>query len=649
MNETPHKRLSEELDFIDDFPPQSYEEWKNKVQTDLKGKPFEKLFTKIYEDVTLEPIYVFEKLKEKLERLPFPAQENFLRGTKASGVTQGWLISQTIYAETPKEFNEELKTDLQMGLNSVNVKLRKNLVAKTFDDYFALDITSLDDLRTLLDGVNIERNPFFAFTSFPDFDFLDALDEFLTAGNYEREKLFGGVEIDPINEAIAQGEIPKDKEKFFNLIKSHVLRVEEIAPAFSSLNIKAKNYADAGGGAVCELAFALASAVEYLDALNSEFSNETITKKIRFTFALSPFFFGDIAKLRAFGTLWRKVTKEFGISENDFTLSVLAESSTFYRTVAEPYANMLRATAEAFGGIIGGASAINIIPFDAAFAKPNAFSRRMARNAQIVLAEESALHRVIDAGGGSYFLETLTEEFAERAWDLFVRIENEGGMLEAAKNGTIANRVNETRARKTKDFAKRKLISVGVNAYVKRDEKIAEELFPKKSANSFMNNFETETIAEGLNFTRLSVPFENLRKENLSNGAPKVELVALGKLSQYKARADFARALFETAAFETVYPQKGNETPALAIEQILNSENKIFVICSDDETYKSFVPEIASGVKKETPQKKLILAGKPKEDAEKYAASGIDDFIFAGMNALEFLSEISKQSNEKEK
>ncbi len=648
MSEKSRARLSETLEFIEDFPPQSYEEWKNKVLADLKGKPFEKLITKTYEGVDIQPLYVFDEVKEKLARLPLPGEENFIRGTKAAGNVSGRILAQTVYAETPEEFNRELLADLKMGLNSVNVKLKNNLVPKTFDDYFALEIKDVRDLETLLDGVNIEEYPFFVFSSFPDEKFTDVFGKFIERKNFAHAKLYGAIECDPVNEAIALGALPSNEKAFDEILISHFEKVKEIAPNYFAFNVKANNYANAGGGAVCELTFALASAVRYFDALNSRFDNSEIAKKIRFTFALTPFFFADIAKLRAFKALWRKVTREFGIAENDFTLNVLGESSTFYRTVAEPYANMLRATAEAFGGIIGGADAINILPFDAAFRKPDAFSRRMARNSQIILDEESALNRVIDAGGGSYFLETLTEEFAEKAWKLFQKIESADGIFAAAEKGIISENIEKSRSRKFEDFAKRKFVSVGINAYVKRDDEIPEELAPETKADALAENFDLTKHLKILDFERLSARFENLRRKVLQSGAPKVELVALGKLSQYKARADFSRALFETAAFEVVYPEKGNATPDEAAAQIINSENKIFVICSDDETYKSFVCKIAEKVNSAAPEKTVLLAGKPKDEAEKYATCGVSDFIYAGMNALEFLTELFNKQTEKE-
>ena len=635
-------KLSSTLDFTDDFPPQSFEEWKEKVIADLKGKPFEKLVTRIYEGVDLQPIYVYEKTKEKLAALPYPSFENFMRGEKASGNFTGWNIAQTIYAETADEFNRALKTDVEMGLNSVNLKLRDSLLSKTFDDFFALEINNVDDLNRLLDGVNIERFPFYVFSSFPNENFLSIFKEYLNSQNIDVKNIRGGIEIDPVNESIAAGLSPQNSDEFWDEIFTHVNSVNEIAPNYFSVNIKANNYANAGGGAVCELAYALASAVEYLSASDRKFPLEKLAGKIRFTFALTPFFFTDIAKLRAFKPLWRKVLREFGI--DNFAVNILAESSVFYRTVAEPYANMLRATAESFGAIIGGANAINIIPFNTAYEKPDDFSRRMARNAQIILQDESALNRVIDSGGGSYYLETLTEEFAEKAWKLFQTIEAEGGMLSAAKKGIAQKRINEVRQKKFDDFAKRKLIAVGINAYVKRDDKIADELLPGNNAYALASKFNLTKSYDPLDFTRLSTSFENLRKKVLASEPPKIELVALGKLSSYKARADFSRALFETAGFEVVYPEKGNTTTDDAVRQILNSRNKIFTLCSDDETYSEFIPTIAKRISEEVPEKKLILAGKPKNDFATYEQSGVSSFIYAGMNALEFLSDLFEEA-----
>ncbi len=638
MTKENFSELTERLDFIGDFPPQSFDDW-------LEVTPWENDYTEsfydTYEGIKIEPIYIYENTIDKLKNLPFPSFENYLRGNKASGILLGWNIAQNLYAETPHELNRNLLTDIKLGLNSINIRLKRNSVYKTFDDYFTTEFNSLKDFQTAFENIELEKFPFYVFSSFPDFDFTRNFIDYLNSQNISLNKIKGGIEIDPVNESIAFGKLPENEKIFFEQVNKHYEVVANNFSNFSSINIKANNYVNAGGDRVAELAIALASAVEYLNALNENHNINEIIKRLRFTFSLSPFFFVDIAKLRAFKPLWNKVLTEFGVSEDNFHLDILGESSTFYRTIAEPYANMLRATAEAFAGIIANVQSINIIPFDAAFRKPDDFSRRIARNSQLILTEESFLNRVIDSAGGSYFIEELTEEFANKAWKLFTEIEKRGGLLQSAKDGFILSVISESRNKKISDFAKRKLISVGINAYVKPLDRIEEELIGKsKISNEILGAFDLKIEKEILNFKRLSKSFEELRKEVQNAGSPNIELVALGKLSDYKARADFSRALFETGGFNVIYPEKGNQTVEEAVGEILNSVNRIFVLCSTDEIYSDFVCDILKQVRSQNKDKLIYLAGKPKDLDQKFLNCGINDFIYKGINALYFLKSI---------
>ncbi len=640
MTKENFSELTERLDFIGDFPPQSFDDW---FEVTPWKSDYTESFYDTYEGIKIEPIYIYENTIDKLKNLPFPSFENYLRGNKASGILLGWNIAQNLYAETPHELNRNLLTDIKLGLNSINIRLKRNSVYKTFDDYFTTEYNSLEDFQTAFENIELEKFPFYVFSSFPDFDFIRNFIDYLNSQNISLNKIKGGIEIDPVNESIAFGKLAKNENIFFEQVNKHYVVVANNLSDFSSINIKANNYLNAGGDRVAELAIALASAVEYLNALNENHNINEIIKRLRFTFSLTPFFFADIAKLRAFKPLWNKVLTEFGVNEDNFHLNILGESSTFYRTIAEPYANMLRATAEAFAGIIANVQSINIIPFDAAFRKPDDFSRRIARNSQLILTEESFLNRVIDSAGGSYFIEELTEEFANKAWKLFTEIEKRGGLLQSAKDRFISTVISESRNKKISDFAKRKLISVGINAYVKPLDKIEEELIGKsKIGNEILDAFDLKIEKENLNFERLSKSFEELRKEVQNAGAQNIELVALGKLSDYKARADFSQALFETGGFNVIYPEKGNQTVEDAVGEILNSENRIFVLCSTDEIYTDFVCDILKQVRSQNKEKLIYLAGKPKEFVQKFLDCGINEFIYKGINVLSFLKSILK-------
>ncbi len=253
--------------------------------------------------------------------------------------------------------------------------------------------------------------------------------------------------IDPIGEIIINGKLP---ESFENIIDTLASAIKEKSNDKTIL-FHGEYIHDGGGNAVHELAFVLSSAIEYLWQLEKRgLAPEEIVPKLKFSFGIGSNLFLEIAKLRSARILWHKIAEVCGMSNNLRQIQIHAVTSKNNMTSEDIHNNILRTTTEAFSAVIGGADSITVLPFDEITESENDFSQRLARNIQIILKEEINLDKVIDPGGGSYYLEKLTADLSSEAWKYFQKIEKQGGIVQSLKDGTIqkdaglstANKIN---------------------------------------------------------------------------------------------------------------------------------------------------------------------------------------------------------------
>jgi methylmalonyl-CoA mutase len=704
-------KLPDKFNLQNDFPETPYEEWKKTAEKDLKGVPFEKkLITKTYEGIDLQPIYT----KKDLENTNFldnkPGFANYLRGTKYSGYTnKGWEIKQNITFPLAEDFNEALRKDLERGQNSISISL--DLAAMNgLDPEFSkagdvgqggISLSSLNDLCNALLDVDLKKYPVYINAGFGGFHSMLLFAAYIKKNNIDTKHIKGGFEIDPLGYAVTNGGLPVPVDKVFDCISMVTKWTNENIPGFRTLNANGLVYHNSGADAVTELAYTLATAVEYINQLLVRGQKiDEIANKIIFTFGLGSFYFMEVAKLRAARILWSKIIKEYGGNEDSQKMVIHTKTSYHNQTLYDPYVNMLRTTTETFSAIVGGADSISSNSFDESFGLSDDFSRRIARNTQIILKEESHLDAVIDPAGGSYYIEKLTDEVAVKTWKLFVEIQNKVGMLNALLEGFPQTEIEKIDSERKKDFTKRKSVLVGTNMYANlKEEKLEfktpdyKDIFEKRCAqvkkyksvfdvSGFLEKVKTafdekpeelveagiEAILHGatigeisrtlksgdekpveikpVKIHRASEIFEELRDKALDyekkNGfAPKIFLAAMGKLSQHKARVDFSRGFFEVGGFDVIY-KKGFETTDEAIIDAVESKAKIVAICSTDDTYPELVPVLAKALKEKIKDVKIILAGYPKEFVEQFKQDGVDEFIFLGADVYKILNSLFK-------
>jgi methylmalonyl-CoA mutase len=307
-------------------------------------------------------------------------------------------------------------------------------------------------------------------------------------------------------------------------------------------------------------------------------------------------------------------------------------------TQRDPYVNMLRATMAVFAAALGGADSITVLPHTLALGLPDPFARRLARNTQLVLLEESNLARVSDPAAGSGAIETLTRQLCAAAWQLFQEIETSGGAFGALEQNLIQRRVAATRAAREADIARRKQVLTGASGFpnLAEDQAAVLETEPVELAP----HGEAKVRFDALPPMRLAMPFERLRDRSdeilKSTGArPKVFLANLGTPAEFTARSTFARSFFETGGIETI-ASEGLTDPAALSAAFKASGAMLACLCSSDKVYAGQAA-IAAKALQAAGARHIYLAGRGGEREAGLRAAGIDDFVFTGSDALSIL------------
>lgn len=705
----PHQ-VDGETPTFNEFPPTPYEAWRKAVDKALKGAPFEKrLITKTYENIDLQPMY----RQEDIEGLPhldsLPGFAPYLRGTTPLGyVAHSWDIAQEMPYATPAEFNAALRADLTRGQNAINLVLDRPTLAGVDADQAEADdvgrgglsISSVADLAQALDGVDLEATPLFIQASTSALTFTALLAALVQQQGKALAKVRGAIGMDPLGQLARDGRLPRDLDGIYEVMGQLTGWAAAHAPQLQTITVQGSPYHNGGASTTQELAFALATAVEYLRALQARgLSVDEAAPRFRFSLSIGSNFFMEIARLRAARLLWAKIVQAFGGNETAQKMSLHARTSAWNQTVYDPHVNLLRATTEAFSSAVGGCDSLHISPFDELLRVPDEFSRRVARNTHTVLREESHITRTVDPAGGSWYVENLTDAVARKTWEIFQEVEKLGGMAKALEAGWPQAQVADTAAKRAANLAKRKDIFVGTNMYPNLKE-IRIEPAPvdawavqserttalkqyRAGADAGSKQVALDALAKGgavvasaiqaalagatlgeiaqaaratakpgptataVHAHRGAQAFETLRQAAESYIArtgqrPLVFLATMGPLTQHKARADFVTAFLGVGGFETIYPA-GFSTPDEAAAAALSSGAKAVVICSTDPTYPEIVPPLVEKLKKASPDLTVMLAGYPADQVEAFKAAGVDDFIHLAANCQALLSTLQKK------
>ncbi len=611
--------------------------WRKTVDAELKGVPFEKkLVTRTPEGIALQPLYTranLSGLHPTIDQPPGTAP--FLRGTRPEGYKQtAWEVSQEITAASPVEFNRILLSELMHGQNSVILPATATCYRRT-DLEAALKDVALDALSVHLSGG--VRADYIANTYL----------ELAKSRGFDPAKLTGSVTLDPFSAWLRCGSLVAQLSDLLDELASWVVRVDKIAPALRTIAVDATAWSDAGGSAKQELAFAVANGAALLKALVERGVDPTLAaSKFRFTFSIGSQFFTEIAKFRAFRLLWSRVLSGYGVELTAANMpAVHARTGRWNKTLQDVHVNMLRVTTEALSAVLGGVDSLHIAPFNEVTGTTDDISRRIARNVHTLLAEEFNFTETADAAGGSWYVESLTDELARQSWDLFQEIEKVGGLADALRAGIPQKLVHETAATKAAALDTRRAGLIGTNLFPNLNE--VPQSVP--AADDHARSFIGCDVIAALISQRAAVPFEKLRAaargfEKTNGNPPRVFLAKMGPVKQHKARADFTTGLFAVGGFKPL--AKETFTDAIAAAEAASASGApVTVLCSTDDTYPEIAPVFAKKLRELAPAMTIILAGQPAtpELAASYSEAGFDDFIHIKTNVRATLANLLKK------
>ncbi|MBR1580947.1 MAG: acyl-CoA mutase large subunit family protein [Selenomonadaceae bacterium] len=687
---------------LSEFTPPTYEEWKQACIDLLKGAPFEKkMYTKTYEGITFEPMYFRATTEDILPKNSFPGMDNYLRGARVNGyVNQPWGVAQSCDETMPDENNALLRHEIDKGSTIYNVKLDTATLnatcAREADKVgdIGVSLSCLDDVETLLKGLKLDQYPLYVYAGQSAAPLLSMIVAALKKNGGDLKKLKGFIGADPIGELVANGKLNQPLDKLYDEAAAIGKWAVYNAPELKTFLVKSDAYVNGGANDVQEIAYALSTAVAYMRAmLERGATPDQAAELIMFQFSMGENFFMQIAKLRAVRPIWAEIVKAFGGSEEVRHMHIHARPSYFFKTVYDPYVNMLRNTTEIFSGVVGGVDSFESTPFDEAVRKGDEFSRRIARNVQIILQEEFGMLQPIDPAGGSWAVETLTKQIKEKIWAEFQAIESKGGMVAALKEGYPQEAIAKVLTDRLKAADSRRDRIVGTNMYANMleerldarvenfdenkkirlaaidkfraslDEAAVEAALAKVSADDFdtviaaaaagapirklreaLGNGEGETVT-AIKAHRRSEKFEKLRAATEAFKASKgdnvkIFLANMGPIPQHKARADFTTGFLQVGGFD-VLTNNGFATVDEAAAAAKDSGADAVVICSTDPTYPEIVPALAPKLHEVLPKATVYLAGTaPAELVETYKAAGIDDYINVRANCFKVLTDL---------
>lgn len=680
---------------FDEFKIPSYDEWKEAAIALLKGAPFDKkLKTKLYEGITLEPIYNASDIEELDKAFEFPGFSDYLRGTDPAGyMAEPWTISQGVDAVLAKDANEIIKHDLEKGSTGFNVVLDEGSRKCTGFDKDAkgrgVSIIDVDDMKAVLAGIDLEKNKINIYAGASALPMLGLV---MAADDEAAKKYQGCIGADPIAALAEDGKLPCSLEQLYDEMACAAKVAAEKMPGLKTILINGSVYHNGGANAIQEVAYSVSAAIAYIDAMIERgLDINTIAKQIRFTFSIGANFFMEIAKLRAVKMVWAQVIKAYGGDADAQKIDIYARTSKFTYTVNDPYVNVLRATTQTFSAVIGGINEMEVAPFDDVIGASCEQSRRIARNQQVMLQNEFNLLQPVDPAGGSWYVEYLTNKVANMIWEKIQQVDAAGGMVELLKKGEIQDAIADIMQARFKNLATRKDRAVGTNMYANKVEKPFEtpcqadakaarakeceeamanapkidvaEIIAKGNTllcgviDALQNGGCIVCVREALNkgealevapivAHRWTEQYEALRERTIKAAAEgktvNVFSANYGKIPNHKPRADFSRGFFEVGFFDVI-GNDGFPTAEEVAKAAIDSKAEVVCICGKDVDYPEIVPVIAKAVKAANPDTMVILAGAPAaEYKDAYDAAGVDEYIHVKANCLEILTKIQK-------
>jgi len=664
------------------FPPVSKTEWIAKVEADLKGASYSGLRSAAPGGPELEPLYAAEDV-EALRDPGLPGIVPYLRGASPLG---GWVIRQEYEEPRPDVCKEMIRQDVECGVEALWLRLGPRRGCR---------VLTIDELDELLNAVDLRKT---SVCVDGGSDALAVASGFLAVAKRRGVgygELEGGLGFDPIGLLAAEGCIQGGLRARSAELRDLAMWCSKHAPGLRAANVSGDPYDGGGASVIQELAYTIATGIEYLRQLtDAGMSVDAAAQQVGFSYAVSSDFFTQVAKLRAARWLWAKVVLSAGGEPGSAAMHIHCRTSRFTKTRLDPWVNMLRVTAECTAAVLGGAQSIATQPFDCVIGSADELARRVARNTQVVLREESHLGKVADPAGGSWFVERLTNDLARAAWEEVRSIEREGGVVQALGSGKMVDAIHGVADEREKVLSKRKAALVGVSEFPNLREDAVERSSVSDNELQALLKASLESLDLGANRDRLLAVARSLKDEGrapgaltetcveaTSNGAdmysvatvlqhgqpdfhvepilqwreseiwerqrersdrqqprPMAFLANLGPITSHTARATWAQNLLAAVGIDAVTNDGFDAADALAAAW-KSSATGLAVICGSDADYETMLEPAVEALKKAGCDL-VLVAGRPGERESAIRELGASEFIFVGADVLSVMTRV---------
>jgi methylmalonyl-CoA mutase len=610
--------MVQDLQFADVFPRADEAQWRALVARVLKGAPFEKLISRTADGIEIQPLYA--RLIEERPRA--------LRETPGA-----WRIAARIEHSDAEAARAQIASDLSQGANALHLvfpgSIGANGLGLAADAESVATILAEADLDT---GLSIEID-----LGAASKDAALHLADLITSRHIDPRRNSITFGFDPLGQMVFTGGTPMPWAGFAPLAAQQCKALA--ARGFEGRFFVADGRLThaAGGTEAQELAFTLGAAISYLRALEAGgVELDAARRMISFRLAADADLFSTVAKLRALRGLWARIEEACGLAPQPLHLHV--ETAWRMLTCRDPWVNLLRNTVACLGAGLGGADVVSVQAFTQALGLPDAFARRLARNTQTILLEESGLGHVADPVAGSGGFEALTQEIGATAWSLFQDMEREGGLFAQLSSGSFQTRVDEAAEARATRIARRSLPITGTSEFPLLTEAPVDVLAPLSGADPLR---AWPVPMARLLPRRDAAAFEQLRdaadaRLAATGARPRIFLANLGTAADFTARAMFAKSLFEAGGIEAI-GYDGVMTDADVVAAFDASGATLACLCSSDDIYRERAI-LAARALTEAGAQRVWLAGRPGTSQAEWNAAGLEDFIFAGCDAIAVLT-----------
>jgi len=596
-----------------EFDPATDEAWRGLVEKTLRGKPFDKVMkSRSYDGIDLDALCT---------------KENARVGARPVMRSGEWQMTVPHWNPEATVTNEAILDDLTRGATGVALRLQAG----------AFPGVSVENLEAALDGIYLNMA---SLTLIPGEEYeagSEAILALIEDRDYEPSELHVTLGVDPISTLAQTGRLKEPVEDACRVGAEIAGGVASKYPRIATFMADGGLYHMSGATEAQELGLMLSTGVAYLRAMEEQGMDLTLAaRQIHFSLSADADILLTVAKFRAARLLWQQIITASGVVPEPMQLNGV--SSLRMISVKDPWVNILRGTAACFGAGIGGADNICVLPHDTMLGMSSEFARRIARNTQIILQEESGLSRVSDPAAGAFSFESITSDLADKAWKCFQKIESDGGVISGLKNGNIQADLKAAWQVRQENLAKRKDAVTGVSEFPDIDEAPITDVGSMPQMT--MDLAGSGDTIEPVEFHRLAEDYETLRAFSdvcfgKSGVRPSVFLANLGTVADFTARSSYAKNFFEVGGIKA-QQSESNETVADIVASFKKSGTKLAILCSSDAVYDQSATEAAKALK-EAGAKYLYLAGKPA-NTDVFVEAGVDEFIYMGCDVLKSLA-----------